>query len=575
MAFEPTRDTTVPPTHPVLTLSQVAELRKGASPAAGLPSSQLHDLLRACTTASVEAADVLAEYHDALLFMCAYPRSRSLRHAAEQALEACTPAAARLVQRARVQRRLQGSGLPWTRTAVAFGLPIARWLAHRWPDLSRIDSVGEGARQLPALVRHAWSPIEDESLAAAGDTQELLESCGCPTESRLAWLVQQLDSLAVADALRDDLYDSLQIFVSIDLAASDMARARLRGPSVRLHRHDGRAARAADVAAQLRRPLPQSRRMDKAMRTHLIDTARATLAVLGRETDPISLCDDRNVEYLELGRGVCIALYSAVPGRRFALDAHVGFVLFKNAIPVAYGGGWPFLGLCKIGVNIFPAFRGGESAYLFTEVLRVYAQRFAVQVFEVEPYQFGAGNAEGLQSGAFWFYYRLGFRPVDPKVALLARQEFDRMHADRAYRSPLTVLRRMARGNIRLPVAAQAKGVEPVDAAALSVAVSQWIAARFAGDRREAQRHAMAQVCRALGVSPRPRWPASEWQAFCSFAPLMAMVNDLDRWTLREKRDCVALLRAKGATPERRYFERLAAHQRFRAAMQALVPRPD
>ena len=34
------------------------------------------------------------------------------------------------------------------------------------------------------------------------------------------------------------------------------------------------------------------------------------------------------------------------------------------------------------------------------------------QKFVVKPYQFGKGNPEGLKSGAFWFYYRLGFRPV-------------------------------------------------------------------------------------------------------------------------------------------------------------------
>ena len=35
--------------------------------------------------------------------------------------------------------------------------------------------------------------------------------------------------------------------------------------------------------------------------------------------------------------------------------------------------------------------------------------------FVVEPSQFGGTNKEGLLSGAFWFYYRLGFRPIDPR----------------------------------------------------------------------------------------------------------------------------------------------------------------
>jgi hypothetical protein len=560
-------------TQPPLTLSQVVQLRRAASPTGGAAQLQLADLLHACASSPIDDAAVLVEFHDTLLFMCAYPRSQALKRACEQALVACAASAMPLAHSARGRRHLQGSGLPWSRTAVAFSLPIARWLVRRWRELSRIDSVAEGGRELPQLVRHIWSPVEGESLSVTDGTLALLEDCGCPEESRLSWLVQQLDALDVPDTLRDDLYDSLQVFVRIDLAASGLTRSRLRGPTVRVHLHDGRSARPADLAAQLRRPLPGAKSIDKAIRQQLIDTARAILAVVGRETDPISLCDVRNVEYLELGRGVCIALYSAVPGRRFALDSHVGFLLFKNAVPVAYGGGWPFLGLCKIGVNIFPAFRGGESAYLFAEVLRVYAQCFSVQTFEVEPYQFGGGNAEGLQSGAFWFYYRLGFRPVEPRIAQLADQEFARVCADRAYRSPRPVLRRLARCNIRLPFEPGASALAHCDAATLSVAVSQWIAQEFAGDRQKAQRHALARVRRALGVPAQPPWPACEWRAFCDFAPLLAMVDDLDGWSAREKADCVALLRAKGAAPERHYFERMAVHTRFRAAMEALARR--
>ena len=155
-----------------------------------------------------------------------------------------------------------------------------------------------------------------------------------------------------------------------------------------------------------------------------MDVARATLALLARETDPVTWPAVDGVRWFDLGRGMTIALYPMHPARRFALDSHVGFLLFKNGLPVAYGGGWPFLGSCRIGVNVFPAYRGGESALLFCQVLRTYAQRYGVARFVVEPYQFGAGNREGLQSGALWFYWRLGFRPVDARAAALGAAEF-------------------------------------------------------------------------------------------------------------------------------------------------------
>ena len=39
---------------------------------------------------------------------------------------------------------------------------------------------------------------------------------------------------------------------------------------------------------------------------------------------------------------------------------------------------------------------------------------FGCDSFAIDPYQLGHHNAEGLSSGAWWFYYKLGFRPIDP-----------------------------------------------------------------------------------------------------------------------------------------------------------------
>lgn len=104
---------------------------------------------------------------------------------------------------------------------------------------------------------------------------------------------------------------------------------------------------------------------------------------------------------------------------------------FKNGIPVSYGGGWILGTSCKIGVNIYPAFRKGESAWMFCQVLRLYHQNFKVSYFYVNPYQFGKGNPEGLKSGAFWFYYRLGFRPVQTDINVLSKTEWKKINTDK------------------------------------------------------------------------------------------------------------------------------------------------
>ncbi len=247
------------------------------------------------------------------------------------------------------------------------------------------------------------------------------------------------------------------------------------------------------------------------------------LAALGRETDAIALAYPDGVAWHELGRGIAVALYTMEPARRSPLDSHVGMMLFKNGIPVGYGGGWPFAGTCRIGINIFAPFRGGESALLFAQVLRVYRQRFGVGRFVVEPTQFGGANKEGLQSGAFWFYYRLGFRPIGARSARLASDEWARMQADRTYRTGIPALRQFTRSDIELRMR-DVGACEPAD---LSSAVTAWIGARYGGERGRALSAARRIVLRALGGIDDRRWPVEQQVAFRELALVVARIHDL------------------------------------------------
>ncbi|MBK7965160.1 MAG: hypothetical protein IPK10_07600 [Bacteroidetes bacterium] len=96
-------------------------------------------------------------------------------------------------------------------------------------------------------------------------------------------------------------------------------------------------------------------------------------------------------------------------------------------MPYAYGGTWLLGSMAKIGLNIFPSYRGGESTWFFAQLMRVYSQEFNPDYFIAEPYQVGRGNPEGIASGAFWFYYKLGYRPLSKLHQTLATKEFAKL----------------------------------------------------------------------------------------------------------------------------------------------------
>jgi hypothetical protein len=513
-------------------------------------------------------AGVLVAWHDCLLYLLAYPESAALHRSAQAELRRVAGIARRMTTTgpARERRRLEGSGIAWSMSTFAFGWDVARWLAARFPRRCDVDSFGDDGTQLSEVLGAALPRLEFALLAEGEDANTLLDDARGRL-SRIEWLVAQLGRLPCSDAVRALLFDSLKAYLVLRPGASPLSRTYVRGLPAPVFLHRAGLTRDIDLPLLLGQRLPPARPLNARLRLRAIDAACAMLASLGRETDAIALTYPGGVEWHDLGRGIAVALYAMRPDRRDALDSHVGMMLFKNRLPVGYGGGWPFAGTCRIGINIFEPYRGGESALLFGQVLRVYCQRFGITRFIVEPTQFGGTNTEGLRSGAFWFYHRLGFRPVDALAAQRAQQEHARMLTDSGYRTPIPKLRRFAGSDLELRIGGDDDlSSEP---AHLSAAVTAWINARFDGDRRAAEAAAVRAVAIALDIADIGTWSQAEQRALIALAPLLVQIPGLADWSVADRQRLIALIRAKGGD-EFRFHRRLNRHRALRLALSSL-----
>ncbi len=525
--------------------------------------------LAAASSVELIEPDVVLAYHDTLLCLAAYPETRELLAATRRELRRVAAAARALysIGPSRSRQKLAHSGLAGTEVTINFGWDIARWLAVRFPRNADIDSFGDDGIPPQEIVTESLAPMEFELAASEADALEFIETANDGNRrTSLAWLVDAFERLPCPDTLRATLWDAMRPFIVIRTGGSLLSRTFARGLFAPTYYHREPLPKRIDVPALVREPLTAPRRLSSADRQQIVDVGRAVLAALGRETDAIALAHPQGVRWYDLARGTAIALFTMRPGRRGPLDSHIGMMLFKNAVPVGYGGGWPFLGDCRIGVNIFPAFRGGESALLFGQVLRVYRQCFDVGRFIAEPSQFGGTNREGLRSGAFWFYYRLGFRPVDPDAARLAAGEWSRMTSNPQYRTPARRLRTFTGGDIELRL----DPTPEIDTSALSSLVTAWIRERFDGNRIAASNAASERVARVLGVMDRNAWRDDEAHAFTTLAPLVAQISGLRRWSDAERESLALLMRAKGAD-EFRFHARLRRHGRLASALRALA----
>src|SRR4029077_9499607 len=130
--------------------------------------------------------------------------------------------------------------------------------------------------------------------------------------------------------------------------------------------------------------------------------------------------------------------------RRLPLRAYTAGFTLKNGVPINY---IEAIGLCEwieIGFNTFYTFRDGETACVYAQVLRCLHALMGATCFSVYPYQIGKDNDEAIESGAFWFYRKLGFRPGRADLLELTRREEKRIGSDPKYRTSARTLRRLA-----------------------------------------------------------------------------------------------------------------------------------
>lgn len=71
----------------------------------------------------------------------------------------------------------------------------------------------------------------------------------------------------------------------------------------------------------------------------------------------------------------------------------------------------------------------------------MFRERLGVEVFSIDPYQIGHDNEEAIESGAFWFYRKLGFQPASRELEQLTAKEEARIAARPGYRTPPATLR--------------------------------------------------------------------------------------------------------------------------------------
>ena len=535
------------------------------------------ELLAALAGRRFPDASSLARFHEIVLFLRAYPQSPTVLRLADEILESF---ADRVEELRSAGEDLSGleepdvSGIAGTEFSAVFSYPAACRLAQRHAAEVSIDWDGHAKPERLGSTLPRFVPLlEDDALVEANlPARAWLRAAAGGSRHELAWLLERFERLPLSLEEKSELYDSLELPIRWELGNSRLTRSRMRLQVPELFYHGAPLLRRSDVslAAELTaEPLPLTR-LSRASGRAMLELAQDTSAMRYRELYGFTYGDPARVLKATPGRGLEIFLWGVPPERRLPLRAYHAGLFSKNGVPIGYVEGLSLFDRTELGFNIYYTFREGESAWLYGTVLRLFHQVLGVNCFQVDPYQIGCHNEEAIQSGAFWFYRKLGFRPLEAGPARLVAREEKKIRSIPGYRTPTRALRRLAEGSMIF----EGPGASPSDwdrfqVRNLGFAVGRRMAERFAGDAGKMRRASMTAVGRALEVAPA-RWKEPERQAFENLSLVLGLIPDLAQWTQAEKKAVAEIIRAKAGPHESLYLWLLQHHPRLRAAVLKL-----
>jgi hypothetical protein len=496
----------------------------------GPPEAQrAQALLNRASRTQIRDPEQLIRFHELLLFLGAYPHNAAVLRLTQNLLRTFGRRVSELSERDIDLSRLEHSdvsGIAGTAVTDTFSFYIVRWLVQQFPSqLSIYWEWFENDNRLAETWPRFMPLLEEDANVEANVPYREWLAAARGRQSELAWLIGRFDKLPLPDKQKAELYDSQQLYVTwTPRYRSTRTGMRIAVRDVFYHRGPLIQRREINLREQVIAPSPKLTRVSAPDGEKALDLAREASTIRYRELYGFTHGDPAHVYHADLGRGVQLFLTGLPPAKRLPLRAYHAAMIYKNGVPIGYFEGLSLFERMESGFNLYYTFRDGETAWLYARLLNVMHHYAGVTSFAIDPYQVGYENEEGIESGAFWFYRKLGFRPTRRDVSRLVEREEEKIAKQAGYRTPARTLRRLAESPMI-----------------------------FELDQNHAGEWDRFQV-RKIGLRMQRR----------KFESLVSLVRDLDRWTAAEKQLLERIVRVKNAAEETSYLKLMQRHERLR-----------
>ena len=553
-----------------LTLLEEAKRRVGE-----IDPARLERMLATLGRQRFRDALSLVRFHDALLFLRAFPPDARVLRRAVSLLNSFSRRVADLRKQGADLSLLDEekySGVAGTALCTDFHYDQVSWLLKNFPERLDIDWDGYDRTSALAAALPRFIPLLEEDSLVEADVPYLRWLKKASRGRELPWLMSAMDQLPFSLEEKAEIFGALELPVRCELGNSSLTRTLGGRPVRHPYFHTQAFIRRSEVSLEHELSLPplKLKKLSRREGERILDLCREATTARYRELYGTTRGDPNQVVQASVGRGVEIFMWGLPPERRLPLRAYQAGFTLKNGVPINYIEGIALFEWMEIGFNTFYAYRDGETAWVYAQVLRMLHRVLGVTCISVYPYQIGQDNEEAIQSGAFWFYRKLGFRPMRKELARLVDAEERKIASQAEYRTSPRTLRRLAQGHVVFELPGTSQGDwDKFAMRNLGFAVQKRMAERHQGDATRMRRVCARKLARALEARPEA-WSAREQKAFENFGLVLSLIPDLPRWETAEKNALLDIIRAKAATGDGRYCHLLQAHARLRGWVRQL-----
>lgn len=521
--------------------------------------SKLHILEELALTKALRPKQIKV-YKDVLNAIMAYPGSNAV-YAKSLTEQVRTNLLIR--KNKSLQQKLDNSGLKYCNTYGSFSFELTDWLYTVMPGAIKVDSIGADEDKIISTLYLVSGEVAAEILLEKHITWKnwLRQFQLSKNNDWFPALLMLFRNSDLNSKIKEELWCHLKLVFRVN-TQENMVTGQEQLPfnsTVFYHKEINKNPKQNEI---FKIPVREIK-LKKSEREMLLRASRLTLLGMQRETDPVTYSNAELTKYYDAGKGVTIALFEMPATRRQPIDSYIGYMAFKNGLPIAYGGGWILFDTCRFGTNIFPSFRGGESAKIISQILHTYHSIFNIHRFSVDPYQIGKNNPDGIKSGAFWTYYKMGFKPEKEKYVQMAKAEFEQIVKNKMYRTSNKVLEQLSLSEPVLHIS-KTKHSFPFDAARLSIIYQKILKKNFQGDSKF-QHLIIDSFIDKEGwrINPIKRNIALNWLKICLHNPKATIPKPV----MKEIKQAILL---KSTGKEYHYIDSLNSFRSLRSFMKEL-----